>query len=174
MIPIAERTVIAHPREPLAWYLAYRYIGDRSTLEAMAEYMGTRIERPEEPADRGPSDPLAISAEWVNEHDVQSSLAAPFAKARATEVSILIRCMERVSRLGREIERTDRAELSGLLGRRIRNPRSGNAALVAAIRARKLDDERVIQFLGRRTYRLEWLFSPVTALYPNRRWAPLI
>ena len=174
MIPIAERTVIAHPREPLAWYLAYRYIGDRSTLEAMAEYLGMRIERPEMPIDRGPSDPLAVSAEWVNEHDVQSALAAPFAKARASEVSILIRCMERVSRLGEEIQRADLAELSALLGRRIRSPRSGNAALDAAIRAKKLDDERVIQFLGRRTYRLEWLYSPVTALYPNRQWAPLV
>ena len=32
MIPIAERTVVAHPQEPLAWYLAFRYIGDLSTL----------------------------------------------------------------------------------------------------------------------------------------------
>jgi hypothetical protein len=173
MIPIAERTVIAHPREPLAWYLAYRYVGDRSTLEAMAEYLGLRIERPEMPEDRGPTDPLALSAEWVNEHDVQSAIGTPFAKARATEVSILIRCMERVSRLGTQIETADLTELSTLLGRRIDNPRIGNAALDAEIRSRTLDDQRLIQFLGRRAYRLEWLYSPVTALYPNRHWAPL-
>ena len=35
------------------------------------------------------------------------------------------------------------------------------------------DDERMIQFLGRRAYRLEWLYSPATQLYPNRRWSAL-
>jgi aminoglycoside phosphotransferase (APT) family kinase protein len=174
MIPIAERTVIAQPREPLAWYLAYRYVGDRSTLEAMAEFMGITIERPEMPVDRGPMDPLAISADWVNEHDVLSALTTPFARARAHEVSILVRCIERVSRLGKEIERADLAELSQLLGRRFRSAKTSNAALDAAVRAGKLDDHRLIQFLGRRTYRLEWLYSPVTALYPNRQWAPLV
>ena len=74
MIPIAERTVIAEPREPLAWYLAYRYIGDRSTLEAMAEFLGFKIERPEVPADSGIADPLAAAAIWANEHDVEPAL----------------------------------------------------------------------------------------------------
>ena len=30
MIPIHAVTVMAHPREPVAWFLAYRYIGDRA------------------------------------------------------------------------------------------------------------------------------------------------
>jgi aminoglycoside phosphotransferase (APT) family kinase protein len=173
MIPIAERTIIAEPREPLAWYLAYRYIGDRSTLEAIAEFMGITIDRPEMPADTGSVDPLAASAEWANEHDIQPALSNVFAKARAPEVSILIRCMERVGRLGKEIERADLKELGALLGHRIDNLIAGNAELDAAIRSRRLDDQRLIQFLGRRTHRLEWLYSPVTLLYPNRRWAPL-
>jgi aminoglycoside phosphotransferase (APT) family kinase protein len=173
MIPIAERTIIAEPREPLAWYLAYRYIGDRATLEAMAEFMGFTIERPEMPKEPGTVDPLAASADWANEHDVQPALTNPFAKSRAAEVSILIKCMERVRRLGNEIEAADLGELSTLLGHRIGNVTSGNAELDAAIRSRRLDDQRLIRFLGRRAYRLEWLYSPVTLLYPNRQWAPL-
>jgi aminoglycoside phosphotransferase (APT) family kinase protein len=173
MIPIAERTVIAEPREPLAWYLAYRYIGDRSTLEAMAEFLGFRIERPDLPPDSGITDPLAAAAVWANEHDVQPALTTSFAKSRAADVSILLKCMERVARLREEIERADLAELSTLLARRISNLASGNVELDDAIRSHRLDDQRLIQFLGRRAYRLEWLYSPVTQLYPNRQWAPL-
>jgi aminoglycoside phosphotransferase (APT) family kinase protein len=173
MIPIAERTVIADPHEPLAWYLAYRYTGDRSTLEAIAEYMGMTIERPEMPADAGPEDPLAISADWAQQHDVAPALTSPFAKSRASEVSILIRCMERVRRLGSEIERADLDELGALLGHRVSDTAAGNAELDAAIRARRLEDAPLVRFLGRRTYRLEWLYAPVTQLYPNRMWAAL-
>jgi aminoglycoside phosphotransferase (APT) family kinase protein len=173
MIPIAERTVIAHSHEPLAWYLAYRYIGDRSTLEAMAESTGITLEKPEMPKDRGAVDPLAAAAEWANEHDVRPAITSPFAKSRSIEISILVKCMERVQRFGKEIQRADLAELSTLLGRSIRSARFGNSALDTAIRERRLEDERLIGFLGRRAYRLEWLYSPVTQLYPNRRWAPL-
>src|ERR1700689_805887 len=173
MIPIAERTMIADPREPLAWYLAYRYIGDRATLEAMAESMGITIERPEMPVDTGTVDPLAASPDWANEHDVRPALTNPFAKSRAAEVSILVKCMERVRRLGSQIEPADLGELSTLLGRRVDNVTSGNAELDVAIRSRRLDDEQLIRFLGRRAYRLEWLYSPTTLLYPNRQWAPL-
>jgi aminoglycoside phosphotransferase (APT) family kinase protein len=173
MIPIAERTLVADAHEPLAWYLAYRYVGDRSTLEAMAEFMGITIAMPEMPSDKGAPDPLASAALSANELDVRPALTKPFAQSRATEVSILIQCMERVRRLGSAIESADLAELSTLLGHRIGSIASGNAELETAIRAHRLDDQRLIQFLGRRAYRLEWLYSPVTLLYPNRRWAPL-
>jgi hypothetical protein len=173
MIPIAERTLVADAHEPLAWYLAYRYVGDRSTLEAMAEFMGITIAMPEMPSDKGAPDPLASAALSANELDVRPALTKPFAQSRATEVSILIQCMERVRRLGSAIESADLAELSTLLGHRIGSIASGNAELETAIRAHRLDDQRLIQFLGRRAYRLEWLYSPVTLLYPNRSWAPL-
>jgi aminoglycoside phosphotransferase (APT) family kinase protein len=173
MIPVAERTITADPHEPLAWYLAYRYIGDRSTLEAMAESMGITLERPELPRDEGTVDPLAMAAEWANEHDVRPAITGAFAKSRSIEVSILVKCMERVQRLGREIERADLAELGALLGRRIRSATVGKSALDSAIRERRLDDERLIRFLARRMYRLEWLYSPVTRLYPNRQWSLL-
>jgi aminoglycoside phosphotransferase (APT) family kinase protein len=173
MIPVAERTVIADAHEPLAWYLAYRYIGDRSTLEAMAEYMGLKIDRPEMPEDSGATDPLALSAAWAIEHDVRPALTEGFARSRAAEVSILVKCMERVRRLGAKIERADLDELSALLGHRVQDLSSGNQELDAVICAHRLDDPPLIRFLGRRTYRLEWLYSPVTQLYPNRVWSAL-
>jgi hypothetical protein len=173
MIPIAERTVIADPHEPLAWYLAYRYVGDRSTMEAIAEHMGLSIDRPDMPDEAGEADPLAVSAEWVNEHDVRPALDEGFAKSRAAEVSILIRCMDRVRRLGPQVERADLAELGALLRRRFRTALAGDAALESAIRARHLDEEALVRFLARRTYRREWLYAPVAALYPNRRWSAL-
>ena len=101
------------------------------------------------------------------------ALTTSFAKSRAADVTILVKCIERVTRLRDEIERADVAELSTLLGRRISTVASGNVELDAAIRSRRLDDQRLIQFLGRRAYRLEWLYSPVTQLYPDRQWAPL-
>jgi hypothetical protein len=157
----------------LAWYLAYRYVGDRATVEAMAESMCITIDRPEMPKDEGTVDPLAAAAEWANEHDVRPAITSAFAKSRSDDISILLRCMERARRLGNAIERADLADLSALLGRRIRSATLGNSALDTAIQERRLDDERLIQFLGRRAYRREWLYSPVTQLYPNRRWAAL-
>jgi hypothetical protein len=173
MIPIAERTVIADPHEPLAWYLAYRYVGDRSTLESMAESMGFTIGPPAMPKQRGDTDPLALAAEWALEKDIRPAVTGALAQSRARDVTILIQCMERARRFGTEIGRADRAELGALLGRRIRTAAAGTDALNAAIRERRIDDERMIRFLGRRAYRLEWLYAPATQLYPNRRWAAL-
>jgi aminoglycoside phosphotransferase (APT) family kinase protein len=173
MIPIAERTVIANHREPLAWYLAYRYIGDRSTLDSMAESMGIDIGEVEMPADAGATDPLATAAEYANEHDVRPALTSAFASARALEVSVLIKCIERVQRLGQRIEQADLDDLGQLLGQRVSSLTEGNAALDIAIRERRLDDERLIRFFGRRCYRLEWLYSPAARLYPKRQWAAL-
>ncbi len=173
MIPIAERTVVANLREPQAWYLAYRYIGDRSTLESMAESLGIEIGTVEMPRDEGVTDPLALAADFANENDVRPALTNPFARARALEVSVLIQCMERVQRLGPQIRRADLDELSELLGRRVGTAAEGNAALDAAVRERRLDDERLIRFFGRRCFRLEWLYSPAARLYPARRWAAL-
>jgi hypothetical protein len=125
------------------------------------------------PTVRGSVDPLAVAAEWALEHDVRPAIDGGFARSRVQDVTILIQCMERVRRFGAEIARADRAELGTLLGRRIRTASAGTAALDAAIRERRIDDERMIRFLGRRAYRLEWLYAPATQLYPDRRWAPL-
>lgn len=104
---------------------------------------------------------------------VRPALTSPFAQARALEVSVLISCIERVQRLGQKIERADLADLGELLGRRFGSAAQGNAALDIAIRERRLGDERLIRFFGRRCYRLEWLYAPVARLYPERRWSAL-
>jgi aminoglycoside phosphotransferase (APT) family kinase protein len=56
MIPIHFVCLNAHPRESVAWYLCYRYVGDRSTCEALAEAMDVEIDRPEMPEDVGKPD----------------------------------------------------------------------------------------------------------------------
>jgi aminoglycoside phosphotransferase (APT) family kinase protein len=173
MIPFAERTVLANHREPLAWYLAYRYIGDRATVDSMAQSMGIEIGEVETPEDNGATDPLATAAEFANEHDVRPALTSPFAQARALEVSVLIGCIERVQRLGQKIGRADLADLEEVLGRRFGSAAQGNAALDIAIRERRLGDEPLIRFFGRRCHRQEWLYAPAARLYPERRWSAL-
>ena len=81
--------------------------------------------------------------------------------------------MERVSRLREEIERADLAEVIKLLGYRVTSTASGNAELDVVIRSHRVDDQRLIRFLGRRAYRLEWYVRTFTQLYPARKWAPL-
>ena len=46
-------------------------------------------------------------------------------------------------------------------------------ALDQAIAAEKLDDEPLLQYLSRRAYRDEWLYSPAVELYPGREWSAL-
>ena len=48
-----------------------------------------------------------------------------------------------------------------------------DAALDAAIRAHTLEDPPLIQYLTRRAYRDEWLYTPAASIYPDRRWATL-
>ena len=75
MIPIHAVTINPHPREPLAWYLAYRYVGDRSTCEALAEAIGLVVEAPELPDDDdGEDDVLLAAARWALTHDVAPGL----------------------------------------------------------------------------------------------------
>ncbi len=66
--------------------------------------MRIAIERPELPKDEGSVDPLAAAAEWANEHDVRPAITSAFAKSRSDDISILVKCMERVHRLGNAME----------------------------------------------------------------------
>jgi aminoglycoside phosphotransferase (APT) family kinase protein len=47
MIPIHYVCAHAHPRESLAWYLCYRYVGDRGTVEMLAAAMDVDIAAPD-------------------------------------------------------------------------------------------------------------------------------
>ena len=173
MIPIHAVCANAHPRESVAWYLCYRYVGDRSTCEALAEAMEVAIERPEMPEGAGERDVLAESAVYAQTHDVKPRLEDSFAASRARDVTTLIECMDRKRRYGPALDAIETDEIGALLGARQASSGEAYAALDRAIAARRLDDEPLIQYLARKAYRDEWLHQPAVSLYPERRWSEL-
>lgn len=174
MVGIHAATSQLRPREPVSWFLAYRYIGDRATCEALAEALGVEVTRPELPDDSGPGDVLAEAARHALANDIEPALAeAPFARSRAVEARILVEVLERRRRFGPALERIECEELGALLGRRPAELAQGLQALEAAIRERRSSDDAVIRYLARRAYRDEWLHAPTLALYPGRRWSPI-
>src|SRR5690606_24326288 len=71
MVGIHLATVDPKPEfGPLAWFLLYRYVGDRATCEAIAEYMEIEVERPDMPEPVTDADVLADHAVRILEHDV--------------------------------------------------------------------------------------------------------
>jgi hypothetical protein len=173
MVPIHYVCLHAHPQESLAWYLCYRYVGDRSTAEALAEAMEIEIERPELPESEGEGDVLADSAIYALEHDVGPALDAPFAASRARDVKALVGCMDRQRRYGARARADELEDLAALLGRRPGSLEEGYLAFEARLAEGRLDDVDAIRFLTRKGYRDEWLHAPAAALYPERRWAAL-
>jgi aminoglycoside phosphotransferase (APT) family kinase protein len=174
MIPIHAVTLNAHPRESLAWYLAYRYVGDRSTCEALAEALGLPVDRPELPDEReGDTDILLAAAQWALNHDVAPSVDQPFAQSRLHDAGLLLACAERRRRHGSELETLEFDDLAGVLGRRPESVGAGLEELDARIHDGQLPDEAVVPYLTRRAYRDEWLWAPAVSLYPHRRWAVL-
>lgn len=174
MIPIHYISENAHPRESLAWYLCYRYVGDRSTCESIAEAEGVTIERPELPAeDGGDRDILAEAALWSLENDVQPAVADAFATSRAKDAATLVRLMDRRRRFGATLDAIEVDELGELLGTRPATRAEGMRLLDEAIKAETLPDAGVITYLTRRAYRDEWLYEPAVSLYPERTWSAL-
>lgn len=174
MIPIHFVTVNAHPRESVAWYLAYRYVGDRATCEAIAEAMGVAIQRPDLPDEDGAaSDILADAAQYAIANDVMPAVDTAFAQSRLHDVEVLVQCIDRRRRFGAALERIECDEIGGLLGRRPRSLTSGLMSLEAAIRRGRLDDAAVLSYLARKAYREEWLHAPAVSLYPARAWSPI-
>jgi aminoglycoside phosphotransferase (APT) family kinase protein len=174
MIPIHAVTQTAHPTKPVAWWIAYRYVGDRATCEAMAEAMGLALARPDLPEHAGAPDALADAARHALQHDVVPDLSTAFARSRARDVDVLVACMDRRRRLVTVVDELEREDLGALLGRRPRAAADGLALLDTAIRDRTLDDELVLPYLARRAYRLEWLHAPAgDTLYPDRVWSPI-
>jgi len=171
MVPIHAVTALLQPREPVSWFLAYRYVGDRSTCEALAEAMDVAVERPELPDDGVPGDVLAEAARFAVEHDLLPELASPYARSRANEVRILVEVIDRRRRFGPALAAAEREELGDLLGRRPKSVTAGWRALERAIAAHSLRDEAIVRYLTRRSWRDEWLHAPAVALYPDRRWS---
>lgn len=173
MIPIHAVCKHAHPRESLAWYLCYRYVGDRSTCEMLAQAMEIPIERPEVPESVGAPDVLAEAALYAQSHDVTPAIEQPFARSRSKDVATLVACMDRKRRYGPALDLIEQDEIGALLGRRPGDAEQAVRLLDAAIRERKLPDEKVVPYLTRRAYREEWLYAPSVALYPERNWSAL-
>ncbi|MCP4904535.1 MAG: phosphotransferase [bacterium] len=173
MIPIHHVCLNAHPRESLAWYLCYRYVGDRTTCEMLAAAMDIEIEVPQMPRDVSGDDVIAEAAMYAQEQDVARVIEDDFAARRAKDVKILIECMDRKRRYGAAIDAIECEEMGDLLGARPSSVSEGNASVCAAILARDLEDPRIVRYLSRKAYRDEWLHQPAVDIYPERRWAEL-
>jgi aminoglycoside phosphotransferase (APT) family kinase protein len=173
MIPIDAIAVQASSREPIAWFLAYRCVNDRSTCEAMAERMGITVDRPEMPTDDEGDDVLADAAVHILEHDVAPHVSGVFPQSRVSDATRLVRCLERKRRLGPTIDAIERDEIGALLGRAPADLDAGLRDLDAAIRDHRLDDDVVLPYLTRRAWRMEFLYAPAVELYPDRRWSPI-
>jgi hypothetical protein len=174
MIPIHAITAHSSPTEPVAWYLAYRYVGDRATCEAIAEAMGVDVDAPELPEEgAGGDDVVADAAAYALEHDVLPALADPFARSRAGDVAILVRCLDRRRRHGDALAALERSDLAAALGSKPDTVAAGLAELDARLRDRTIDDDVAIRYLTRRALRDEWLWAPSVALYPDRHWSPI-
>lgn len=173
MIPIHAVCKHAHPRESLAWYLCYRYVGDRSTCEMLAQAMEIPITRPEMPEGVGEPDVLAEGALYAQRNDVASAIENPFARSRAKDVATLVACMDRKRRYGSAVDAIEIEEIGALLGRRPTDAGEAVRVLDDAIRARKIPDEKIVPYLTRRAYREEWLYAPCVELYPARNWSTL-
>lgn len=172
MIPIHAACQYMPAGQSLAWFLSYRYIGDRATCEALADAMEIAIERPKFPTEVPASNMANAIARCLHD-DITPKLEGAFARSRAGDVAILAQCMERVHCYGDELRAVECEEVSQLLGRPISDYQQAMNALNAAIAAEQLDDETVIPYLARRAYRDEWLHWPVTQLYPDRQWSEL-
>jgi aminoglycoside phosphotransferase (APT) family kinase protein len=173
MIPIHAVTQYAHPSQPVAWYLAYRYVGDRATCEAMAQSMGVSVESPSWPDESDGAGILVRAAQHAIDHDIRPTLHAPFSRSRLADVGILLGCVDRLRRFEDAIADAEREDLGVLLGRRPDSVEEGLRTLDTGIRERRYDDDDLIRYLTRRSYRLEWLYAPAVSLYPDRRWASL-
>ncbi len=173
MIPIHAVCQSRGMRESYAWYLAYREVGDRATCEALAQAMGVALEKPQLPEYAKPSDPLVHAALLGLSRDVAPELQTEFARSRLTDIEILVECQHRVQQFAGEIHAQEAQEIAALLQRPERSYEESNRALCQAIADERLHDERVIAYLARRAYRREWLYWPVTRLYPQRSWSAI-
>lgn len=172
MIPIHAACQYMPTGQSLAWYLCYRYVGDRSTCEALADAMDIPIERPEVPAETELGDFARAVAKSLRD-DVVPELQSPFSRSRADDVEMLVECMDRQHRYGHELRAVECDEVSQLLDEPTGEYALAMEKLNTAILNAQLEDEEVVRYLARRAYRDEWLHAPVTRLYPNRRWSEL-
>ncbi len=175
MIPIHAITQRPMPQEPLAWYLAYKYVGDRSTCDAIAESLGIALPEPKLPASDDPSGLglLADAACYALEHDIAPAVEDPFARSRVSDAQVLVACVDRLRQFGGAVDDLERDELAALLGRRPTSTDEGLRQLDAGIREHRYADEDLVPYLAGRAQRLEWLYAPAAKSFANPHWAAL-
>ena len=175
MIPIHFITENAHPRESLAWYLCYRYVGDRSTCESIAEAAGHHRRA----ARSCPPTTTASATSWPPRPSGRSS--ATCAPSSPTPSPPHGRRTPRRSSgswtaaAASAPPSTPSSATSWptVLGARPATRAEGMRLLDEAITAGSVDDAAVITYLTRRAYRDEWLYEPAVSLYPERTWSAL-
>ncbi len=172
MIPIHAATRYAGAQEPLAWYLAYQYVGDRATCDAIAESMGITLSAPELP-DEGEPGILAQAVEHALGKEVLPAVEGDFARSRLEDAQRMAACVDRLRRFEPAMTELELDALGELLGSRPESVADGVSAVDTGISAGRFDDERVLQYLAGRCRRLEWLYAPACARYPDRDWAKL-
>jgi len=139
----------------------------------MAERMGIAVARPEMPPDDEGDDVLAAAAVHILEGDVLPHVSGAFPQSRVSDAARLVRCLERKRRLGPALDAIERDELGALLGRTPATVDEGLRELDDAIRGHRLDDDAVLPYLTRRSWRSEFLYAPAVELYPDRVWSPI-
>jgi aminoglycoside phosphotransferase (APT) family kinase protein len=172
MIPIHATTRHARAQEPLAWYLAYQYVGDRATCDAIAESMGITLTDPELPAE-GELGILAQAVDHALGVDVRSSVQDGFARSRLADAQRMVACIDRLRRYEPAITELERDALADLLGHRPETVADGLTEVDAGIKAGRFRDEEVLPYLAGRCRRLEWLYKPASDMFPDRTWARL-
>jgi hypothetical protein len=174
MIPIHAACAQPGLRESMAWYLCYRYIGDRSTCEALADAMGIALERPRMPEpDNNKGSVLLRAAANSLQRDVLPDLQTPFARSRLGDTQVLIKCAEREHRYGDAIRADNAAEIAALLGQQPTDYATATTRLLGAMQERRIADEPLLHYLAHKAYRDEWLYQPAASLYPTRSWSAL-
>lgn len=174
MIPIHAACAQPGLRESMAWYLCYRYVGDRSTCEALADAMGIALDRPQMPdPDNNEGSILLRAAANSLQRDVLPDLQTPFARSRLGDAQVLINCAEREHRYGDAIRADNAAEIAALLGQQPTDYATATTRLLGAMQARRIADEPLLHYLAHKAYRDEWLYQPAASLYPTRSWSAL-
>lgn len=173
MIPIHAVCQTRGMRESMAWYLAYREVGDRATCEAIAAAMQIKIEKPDLPKYQQSKDPITDAALVGLSRDLAPQLGSEFARSRARDIGILIECQDRIRRFESELQQQELKEIGALLKTSPGSFEKASVALRSAIEAQSLPDEALVPYLARRAYRREWLFWPAASLYPDRSWSTI-
>jgi len=171
IVSLARVTAVNDPQMPNAMNWAYRYICERATCEALAEAMDVELERPELPSvEIGPSLEGVVVQNLRAE--VLPAVDGDFPRHRLEHAALLVECLDRQRQLGPLLAGVELDEIAALTGRRADALDEGLLDLDRAIQNWGSEkDAEVLRYLGRRAWRLEYLWAPVVGLFPGRRFS---